>query len=115
MSEINLSPVLEDSLAQTVSEVARRIVTLANPQRILLFGSGVRGQSGPDSDLDFLVIVRRPVHRRRMEQQIYRSLHGIGMPVDVVVATEEDIARYGKSVGTIYRSALREGVVIYEA
>ena len=115
MSDISSPLELPSSLAQMVNEVARRIVALAHPRRILLFGSGARRQLGPDSDLDFLVIVRAPVHRRRLEQQIYSNLHGIGMPVDVVVATEDDIARYGESVGTIYRPALREGVVVYEA
>jgi uncharacterized protein len=115
MSYVALPVEMSGSVAKKVNEVARRIIALAKPQRVVLFGSGARGQLGPDSDLDFLVIVRSPVHRRHLEQKIYSNLHGIGMPVDVIVATEEDIARYGESVGMIYRPALREGVVVYEA
>jgi hypothetical protein len=62
-----------------------------------------------------LVIVRGPVHRRSLAQEIYRNLHGIPLPVDVVVATEQDVEQYGDKVGTILRPALREGEVIYEA
>ncbi len=68
-----------------------------------------------DSDLDILVVVRGPVHRRRMAQEIYRSLRGVGVSVDVVVATEEDLQNYGGRAGTILKPALREGRVIYEA
>jgi predicted nucleotidyltransferase len=115
MSIITIPLDLPIEWANTVSEVTRRIVALARPRRVLLFGSGARGQLGQDSDLDFLVIVPAPVHRRHLEQQIYHNLHGIGTPVDVVVATEEDIARFGDHIGMIYRSAIREGVVVYEA
>jgi len=98
-----------------LDEIIRRVSRVVHPRRIMLFGSAVRGQMGPDSDLDLLVIVRGPVHRRALAQEIYSNLHGIPMPVDVVVATEEDIERYGDRVGTILRPALREGEIIYEA
>jgi len=98
-----------------LDEIIRRVFEVVLPRRIVLFGSAVRGQMGPDSDLDLLVIVRGPIHRRTLAQEIYRNLHGIPLPVDVVVATEQDIERYGDKVGTILRPALREGEVIYEA
>jgi len=98
-----------------LDEIIRRVSRVVHPRRIMLFGSAVRGQMGPDSDLDLLVIVRGPVHRRALAQEIYSNLHGIPMPVDVVVVTEEDIERYGDGIGTILRPALREGEVIYEA
>jgi len=97
-----------------VDEIIRRIVATAHPQRILLFGSVARGQSNLDSDLDMLVIVRGPVHRRALAQEIYRNLHGILTPVDVVVATEQDIQQHGQAIGSILRPALREGKVIYD-
>ena len=54
------------------------------------------------------------MHRRSLAQEIYRHLHGIRLPVDVIVVTEQDIEQYGDRVGTILRPALREGQVIYE-
>lgn len=97
-----------------LDEVVQRILGVVRPQRIVLFGSAARGQMGPDSDLDLLVIVCGQVHRRALAQRIYRNLHGIPMPVDVIVGTEEDIEEYGDEVGTILCPALREGQVIYE-
>jgi predicted nucleotidyltransferase len=111
-------PIVKDSystLIQAVQEITRRIVSVAHPQRVVLFGSAVKGNFTPDSDLDFLVIVRPPVHRRKLAQQIYRELHGVGVPVDVVVATTEDVEKYRSRVGTILRPALQEGQVLFEA
>lgn len=96
-------------------EVTRRIVASVAPQRVLLFGSAARGTLGADSDLDILVVMRGAVHRRQTAQKIYRDLQGVGAPVDVVVVTEEDIAKYGDKPGTILRPALSEGQVLYDA
>lgn len=103
------------SRQEVLDEVIQRILRVVRPQRIVLFGSAARGEMGPDSDLDLLVIVRKPVHRRALAQEIYRNLHGIPLPVDVIVATEQDVAQYGDKVGTILRPALHEGEVIYES
>ncbi len=108
MAVISLTP------TQTLTEITRRIVETARPERILLFGSAVRGTWHKDSDLDLLVIVRGPVHRRRLAQEIYRNLHGVDVPVDVVVATEDDVKTKGERVGNILRPALAEGRVIYD-
>ena len=97
-----------------MDEVIRRIFAVVRPRRIVLFGSAARGDMTADSDLDLLVIVTEPAHRRALAQEIYRNLHGIPVPVDIVVATEQDIERYGDKVGTILRPALKEGQVIYE-
>lgn len=106
---------LSPQAATIAAEVTRRILETVQPQRVLLFGSSVRGELTRDSDLDVLVIVRGPVHRRRLAQKIIRNLRGVGAPVDIVVATEEDIAQYGDKFGTILRPALMEGQVLYAA
>ena len=105
---------LSPQLAEIAAEVTRRILETVQPQRVLLFGSSVSGQFTKDSDLDVLVIMRGPVHRRQLAQAIYRSLHGILTPVDVVVATEQDVQQHGDAIGSILRPALREGQVLYE-
>jgi predicted nucleotidyltransferase len=104
---------LSPKLAKIADEVTRRILETVQPQRVLLFGSSVRGKFTKDSDLDVLVIVQGPVHRRQLAQKINRNLHGVGAPVDIVVATEEDVAQYGDKLGTILRPALLEGQVLY--
>jgi predicted nucleotidyltransferase len=97
-----------------LEEIVRRIVEVAKPDRIILFGSAARGQGGPESDLDFLV-VKAGVHRRRLARQIYRSLFGIPVPVDVIVVTPEDVEAFRGKVGTTIGPALQEGREVYAA
>ncbi|MBN1536946.1 MAG: nucleotidyltransferase domain-containing protein [Anaerolineales bacterium] len=114
-SKISETAVLSPHWSDLVQEVIRRILTVVNPRKVILFGSGARQQVTPDSDLDFLVIVRGPAHRRELAQKIYRNLHGVEVPVDIVVVTEEDISKYGETPGLIFKPALSEGQVLYES
>ena len=99
---------------RVLDDVIRRIVKVAQPERIILFGSAARGEMGPHSDVDLLV-VRDGVHRREMAGRIYRGLVGVGAAVDVIVVTPDDLERYRDSHALIVRPALREGTVVYEA
>lgn len=103
----------QENLAGMLEEIVRRIVKVASPDRIILFGSLARGEAGPDSDIDLLVIKSGEVHRRHLAQEIYRNLFGIAAPVDVIVVTTRDIERFAGKVGTIIPTALAEGKEIY--
>ena len=100
---------MDDILDQTVS----RIVDVAHPRRIILFGSAARGDLNPDSDIDLLVVVAPGTHRRKTAQKIYRHLIGVGSAVDIVVVTEDDIAQYKNHQGMIIQPVLQEGREIY--
>jgi restriction endonuclease S subunit len=97
---------------ETLQEVVRRIVEAAQPEKIILFGSAARGEMGPDSDVDLLVI-KACTNKRKTWEIIEKKLGGIGVPKDIVVATPEDV-EYCKDIpGYIIRYALREGKVVY--
>ncbi len=100
------------SLSQALLELVSRIVAVAQPEQIILFGSAARGAVYEDSDLDILVI-KSGANRRELAGRIYRQLLGFGRPVDIVVATPEDIERYRHSPALVLAPALKEGVLIY--
>ena len=97
-----------------LQEIVRRIVETVQPERIILFGSAARGEGGPDSDLD-LLIVKSNVHRRQLAMDLYELLADLPQPVDLIVATPEDIQKYGHSPALVLEAALREGRVLYAA
>lgn len=103
------------AMNKTLREMTERIVNVAKPARVLLFGSAVTGKMTKDSDLDVLVIMRGTIHRRQMAQTIYRNLHGLNIAIDIVVATEADVKKFGKRNGSVLKPALQSGRVLYEA
>jgi predicted nucleotidyltransferase len=99
---------------KTLDDIIRRIVEVAQPEKIILFGSAARGEMGPDSDVDLLVI-KSGAHRLDLTGQIYMNMHGAGEAVDIIVVTPEDVERYGNSHALVIAPALREGIVVYAA
>ncbi len=99
---------------EALDKIIRRIVEVAKPDKIILFGSAVRGEMGPNSDVDLLVI-KSGANRLDLMGEIYRNLRGVGEAVDVIVATPEDVERYRNSHPVVIAPALKEGKVVYAA
>jgi predicted nucleotidyltransferase len=98
-----------------LQEIVRRIVEVAAPERIILFGSAARGEMGPNSDLDLLVIVSGNIHRRHLAEEIYTSLRDVDYAFDIIVVTLDDVEKYRDSHALVIAPALREGQVVYDA
>ena len=100
---------------EVIEQLVRRIIEIVQPLRIILFGSAARGEMGPDSDIDVLVVMPEGIHRRRTAQLLYRQIRGLGVPFDILVATPNDLEMYRDNIGLIYHTALREGREVYAA
>jgi predicted nucleotidyltransferase len=99
---------------QLLAEIVRRLVEAVNPDRIVLFGSRARGNAGPDSDVD-LVLVKdsdEPPHRRVLPA--YRAVIGLGVPKDILWRTPAEVEDWSGVANHIIAHALREGRVLYE-
>lgn len=91
------------------------VVAYFNPRRVILFGSHARGEAGPDSDHDLLVVVDddAPPEKLRLEAG-YESRRGYRHPADVVPCRESTFVRRARMPGTLCHAAATEGVVVYE-
>lgn len=110
MSRVEQKHGISEDLLQ---EIIRRIVEVAQPEKIIMFGSAARGQMGPHSDVDLLVIKGGTFDRSRLVGDIYMNLHGIGQAVDVIVVTPEQVERYRNTHCLVIAPALREGKEVY--
>lgn len=102
---------VEDSL---LSEVVRRILTVASPDRIILFGSAATGTMTKDSDLDLLILEAAPENTRQESVKIRRALDDIGYPIDVIVIRTERFEETKNLIGGIAFPANKYGRVLYE-
>ena len=97
-----------------IDGIVERVVEIAQPQKVILFGSAARGDMGPHSDIDLLIVKdgERPLE---LESRIRSGLRRGGPPVDIIVASTATIERYKNSHALVYKPALREGKVMYES
>jgi len=95
-------------------EVVRRLVEAYRPLRIYLFGSAARGDAGPDSDYDLMVILpdEAPQHLRRGNAG-YRALRGTGVAADVQVWPQGDFNRQLHLRASFPSTIVREGKLLY--
>lgn len=103
-------------LSEWVPYVVELIVDTFNPVRIILFGSVAEGTDGPDSDLDFLVVLdEAPVpQRRRLMTQLRRATRMADVPRDLLVTSARDFEANRNLVGTTEYRPANHGVVVYE-
>ena len=96
-----------------LKEIIKRVVDVAHPERIIMFGSAARGEMGPNSDIDLLVIKNGEYDQSLLAGDIYMNLHGIKQAVDVILVTPEQVERYRNTHCLIIAPALKEGMEIY--
>jgi len=97
-----------------LAEVVRRLVEAYRPEHIYLFGSVARGDAGPDSDYDLLVVVPddAPAERRR-SRLAYEVLRGTGTAVDVLVCTHSYFEQRRLLKASLPGTVLREGRALH--
>lgn len=95
-----------------IAEAGRRLAAAAPDARVILFGSHARGEAGPGSDLDLLVIEPEVKHRNAEFVRLRRALGEIGVPVDLILYGESHVEEWADLPGTLIHDALREGRVL---
>jgi predicted nucleotidyltransferase len=101
------------NIQMCIDLVVKRIVKKFHPDKIILFGSQARGDAGPDSDIDLLVVMPVTGSVRDKRLQIRLALPDLPMSVDVIVTTPENYAWRKDIVGTIEWPATQEGKTLY--
>jgi uncharacterized protein len=101
------------SIKRQVRNMVRRIAMEFDPDKIILFGSHARGEAGPDSDVDLLVVMSVRGSKRAKQLEIRASLHDVHVPKDIIVSKPEEFEWRKDVVGTIEHPAEHEGIVLY--
>ena len=106
---------VDDALLQRMTAA---LVEAADPEQVILFGSHARGEAGPDSDVDLIVVEAEPFGPDRdvrlEEARLRHALPGFDVSVDILVFSRDDVDYWRDSLNHVLARALREGKVLYE-
>jgi len=100
---------------ETIQEIVRRILSVAKPDKIILFGSAAAGQMTRDSDIDLLIVEPDVSDQREQYVRIIRALWDLRYPFDVLFITTQWFEESKEVIGGIAYPADKYGKVIYEA
>ena len=100
----------DEELLETITA---RIAEAIQPQKIILFGSWARGERDPHSDIDLLIIQESTLPRPQRYAQVRRLFWGMAIPMDILVYTPEEFARFQSVPGSFTHTVAREGKVLY--
>ncbi len=99
-----------------LDEIVERLKRAYHPERIYLFGSLERGDDGPDSDFDFLVVVPDDAPRvRRGSRLAYQALRGTGVAADILVWTRAYFESRRHLKASLSSTVESEGRLLYGA
>ena len=101
-------------LEETIREAVRRLVEALDPEMVILFGSAARGEFGPDSDLDFLVVVPEERLGYKTTSRAREALRGLAVAKDLCWTTPARLREYRDVRWTIEQAATSEGRVLYD-
>ena len=111
----DLSHLTEDDL-RSLERIVERLVEAYEPERIYLFGSKARGDFGPDSDFDLMVIVPAGASETRRHSRLaYEWRWGTGTAADVLVWTHDRFIARAHLRASLPGTILREGSLLYAA
>ncbi len=103
----------EEKVEKAIEEFIKKLSKDANVLKIVIFGSFVRGDYAPGSDVDFLIILRNS--DKKFVDRIPDFIpQNFPVDVDVFPYTLEEIEKMKKSGNTFIKRIFKEGKVLFE-
>ena len=98
-----------------VDVAVKHIVENHHPTKIILFGSASRHEAHTGSDIDLLVVMDTAKRIKEQEAEIYLSMPSIGVPVDILVITPEELDRQCRNPYSSIHSIVMVGKTVYSS
>lgn len=100
-------------LDKEIADIVNQIVTRYQPQKVILFGSAARGDFGPDSDLDFLIIKKAVPKSNIHRRWELRNLIDESLPIDFLILQPSELKFRLEKGGPFVETIMKEGKILY--
>lgn len=96
-----------------LQHIVNRVVVIADPDKIILFGSRATGKAKKDSDYDICVL-KNNINRKLLLDKLYRIGMDAEAPVDIIVSTPRKFEKQKEKSYYVYYDVAKFGKVVYE-
>jgi len=101
-------------MTNSLEKAIKVIIQIANPDKIILFGSHAKGDYQSESDYDLLILKKGVKKQRALTQKIYLGFKDIGAPVDIIVTDLKRYEQLKEDSYLIYSEVAKNGKLVYE-
>ncbi len=102
---------------KNIEKAKNTILKAVDAEQIILFGSYARGDYNKDSDIDLMVIIKEKIDRKEKNKILDKMaiiFFENNLNIDFFIKTKEDIEKYRNMVGTIIKTALEQGRILWK-
>jgi len=104
---------MDINFEKETESITTQIIEKYEPEKIILFGSAARGESGSDSDADFLIIKKEtPFYGADRIRELSRIVNR-NIPVDFLVYRPEEFEKRVEMRDPFLKAIIKEGKVLY--
>ncbi len=101
---------LDQAMRKTIID---RLTCIAQPEKIILFGSYCRGTQNKDSDIDLLIIQSTNESPIKRSAAYRKALLDLGMSFDIIVRTPNEVKQWEGVKESFIHTVMSEGSVLY--
>lgn len=96
-----------------IKALVARLVTIAQPEKVIMFGSYAKGRASAHSDLDLLVVLPADPHTPYVKSDLQPYLRSSVIPVDLHIVTADEFDVYSQEPHHFLQSIRETGRVLY--
>ena len=96
-------------------ELLGPLIAYFDPQKIILSPSVARGEAGPDSDTDLVVVLDDNVSLEMLSgKAVAEARASYRRAVDIIPCRVSILRERARAVGSFAHQILRDGIIVYE-
>ena len=99
---------------KVLNKIVRRVVKIAKPEKIIMFGSAARDEMGPNSDVDLLVVMETDEQALHAAARISAAIDH-PFPLDILVFKPSELKASLERKGVFATVVMAKGIVVHEA
>jgi predicted nucleotidyltransferase len=101
-------------ITAALKKIVNYAIYVAEPEKIILFGSVAHGRNDIHSDIDLLIITRQSYRRKELELQISSLAKEYALTADVLIHTPRDIEKDALNAHPFLNLVIKDGKILYD-
>jgi predicted nucleotidyltransferase len=101
------------NIEQEIDSITEQIIEKYGPEKIILFGSAITGDIGPDSDIDFLIIKRDTPYKGAERIRELSRLIERNVAVDFFIYRPDEYEKRISMGDPFLKTITKEGRTLY--